>query len=219
VVKVDNANTGTSNTAQTVFNQQLGAGHVISCVEIEPGNENHMLITISNFDVTSVYERSNAIAAIPTWTAVEGNLPDIPVRWTIFNPNNSDQAFLATDLGVWSTTNLNGGSTDWGPTNTGLSNTRIDMIKFRPSDNQMVVATHGRGLLTSDDLGSIGGSPNNLTFSNQTISGIQSARQSITLTNTTVANNTTVNAPNVTVQPTFTVNALTNFQIESDGCN
>jgi len=219
IVKVDNANTGTSKTAQSVFNLQLGPGHVISCVEIQPGNENHMLVTISNFGVTSVYESFNANTANPTWTAVEGNLPDIPVRWAMFNPNNPDQAFLATDLGVWSTTNLNGGSTDWGPTNNGLSNTRIDMIKYRPSDNQMVVATHGRGLFTSNDLGSNGGCPNNLTFSNETISGVKSASQSITLTNTTVANNTTVSAPNVTVQPTFTVNAQSSFQIESDGCN
>ena len=219
VVKVDNAQSGTSKTGQVIFNQLLGPGHVISCVEIERGNENHILITISNFGVTSVYESINASTTSPTWTAVEGNLPDMPVRWAMFNPNNNDQAFLATDLGIWSTTNLNGVSTDWGPTNTGLSNTRIDMIKYRPSDKQMVVATHGRGLFTSDDLGSNSGCPNNLTFSNQTISGTQSASQSITLTNSTVSNNATINAPSVTVQPTFTVHLQATLQIETDGCN
>ena len=38
-----------------------------------------------------------------------------------FNPNDSDQALLATELGVWSTDNLDGGSTVWGASNTGFA--------------------------------------------------------------------------------------------------
>jgi hypothetical protein len=59
---------------------------------------------------------------------------------------------LATELGVWSTDNLNGGTTNWGPTNTGLANVKVNMIKVRRSDNRFVAATHGRGLFTSNSM-------------------------------------------------------------------
>ena len=219
VYRVNNAHTGSSRTAQKVFDLNLGIGHNISCVEIQPGNENHMLVTLSNFGVISVYESFNANTSNPTWRAVEGNLPDMPIRWAMFNPNNSDQAFLATEMGVWSTTNLNGNNTDWGPTNVGLSNTRIDMIKFRSSDNQMIAATHGRGLFTSDDLGNTGGCPNNLAFSNQNVSNTQRANQTITLTNTTISSSATLGAPNIDINPQFTVNNNATLQIENEGCN
>jgi hypothetical protein len=108
-----------------------------------------MLITYSNYGATSVFETYTANATIPTWTAVEGNLPDMPVRWAMFDPRNPDWALLATELGVWSTADLNGSSTDWQPTNTGLANVRVDMLQYRASDRTIAAATHGRGLFTA----------------------------------------------------------------------
>ena len=153
-----------------LFDEAESIGIYVSCIEIEEGNEDHMLITLSNYGTTSIYESTNATAGSPLWTAVEGDLPDMPVRWASFNPTNTDQAFIATELGVWSTTNLNGTSTQWMPTNTGLANTRIDMIKFRSSDNQMIVATHGRGVFTSADINNCDDQLLTLTsFTNNTV--------------------------------------------------
>ena len=143
VVYVDNANTGTGKTG-TIF--RTGSGSV-SCVEIEDGDEDHALVTYSNYGQTSIYETTNGGSS---WTAVEGNLPDMPVRWALFNPNDADQAILATEVGVWSTDNLNGGSTVWGASNSGLANTRVDMLKLRASDDVVIAATHGRGLFSTD---------------------------------------------------------------------
>jgi len=70
----------------------------------------------------------------------------MPIRWAMFSPLGGDSALLATELGVWSTTNLNGSSTNWQPSNTGLANVRTDMLQFRSSDSTVLVATHGRGL-------------------------------------------------------------------------
>jgi len=145
VVKVDNANTGNSLTGTVI---KTGTGSV-SCIAIDPASEDHILVTYSNFGVTSIYESLNATQASPTWTAVEGNLPDMPVRWAMFDPRNSDWALIATDLGVWSTDNINGGSTDWDPTNSGLANVRVDMLQYRAGDRTIAAATHGRGLFTA----------------------------------------------------------------------
>jgi hypothetical protein len=67
----------------------------------------------------------------------------------MFDPRNSDWAIIATELGVWSTDNINGGSTDWDPTNSGLANVRVDMLQYRASDRTIAAATHGRGLFTA----------------------------------------------------------------------
>jgi hypothetical protein len=52
-------------------------------------------------------------------------------------------------MGVWATTQTNGGSTTWTPQNTGMPNVRVDMLKLRTSDNTVAAATHGRGLWTT----------------------------------------------------------------------
>ena len=141
IVYVDGANTASGTVAGTIV--RMGTGSV-SGIAIEPGNEAHMLVTYSNYDVQNVLETTDGGA---TWTNVEGNLPNMPVRWVVFNPNNYHQAFIATELGVWSTDNLNGTSTEWNPTNGGLANVRVDMLKI--VGNQMAAATHGRGLFTA----------------------------------------------------------------------
>lgn len=144
VFRVDNAHTG----APTATNISTGLpGGYPACVEVETGNDNHLLVTYSSYGVNSVWESTNGGTS---WTSVEGNLPDMPIRWALFNPTNSDQVIVATELGVWSTDNLNGGATVWGATNTGFANVRVDMLQLRTSDNYVIAATHGRGLFGSD---------------------------------------------------------------------
>ena len=60
---------------------------------------------------------------------------------------------LATEVGIWSTDNINVAAPDWQPTVAGLANVRSDMIQYRDSDQLVLVATHGRGLFTSDVFG------------------------------------------------------------------
>lgn len=147
VVMVDNANTGTSVTGTVI--KPAVAGSVVSCVAVDPANENHLLVTVSNYGVAHVYESIDALGGSPTWTVVDGNLPDMPVRWAMFDPRNADWAILATELGVWSTDNLNGGATDWDPTNNGLANVRVDMLQYRSADRTIMASTHGRGVFTA----------------------------------------------------------------------
>jgi hypothetical protein len=141
IVRVDNANTATP--AATLINFFSGMSGYISCIDVEPGNDNHILVTFSNYGVNSIWETTNGGT---NWLSVEGNLPDMPVRWIIFNPNNNNQALIATELGVWSTNALDGSSTVWGASNNGLANVRVDMLQSRASDKLVIAATHGRGL-------------------------------------------------------------------------
>lgn len=148
IVRVDNANTA-SPTATHINASTTMPGSYLSNIDVQVGNDSSIILCYSNYGVSSVWLTRNAGT---TWTAVEGNLPDMPIRWVIFNPNNPNQALAATELGVWSTDLLNGTATDWQPTNSGLANVRCDMIQVRASDKTMIVATHGRGLYSSNSL-------------------------------------------------------------------
>jgi len=118
----------------------------ISCVEIG-ASEDELLVTFSNYGVTSVWYTNDGGA---NWENKEGSLPDMPVRWALFNPNNRSEVILATELGVWRTTNIGSTSPTWTASNSGLANVRVDMLQTRTSDNEVIAATHGRGVFSSN---------------------------------------------------------------------
>ncbi|GAB3726103.1 hypothetical protein GCM10027594_07760 [Hymenobacter agri] len=149
VLLIDSAHT----TTPVVRGLRTGtAGTSVSCIAIDPTNEKHILVTYSNYGIVSVYETRDADSLNPTWTNVEGGLPDMPVRWALFDPKNTARAMLATEMGVYSTEQLNGSSTVWAPASSGVINVRVDMLRYRPGDQVVAAATHGRGLFTTDVL-------------------------------------------------------------------
>lgn len=143
VVKVDNIHTGSSKQGTIVLNGTVGS---VSCIAIDTQDEEHMLVTYSNYGIESIKETRNGGQS---WMDVEGNLPDIPVRWLVFDPEDANKALIATELGVWRTEKLEGNSTQWFNEDNALSNVRIDQLIFRENDNYLAAATHGRGLFTS----------------------------------------------------------------------
>ncbi len=110
------------------------------------GSEDTLLATFSNYGVASVWVTTdNGV----TWKSKEGNLPDMPVRWSILLPQNANRALLATEIGVWATDDLSSTPVVWVPANNGLANVRVDMLRLRRSDNTVLAATHGRGLFSA----------------------------------------------------------------------
>jgi hypothetical protein len=108
-----------------------------------------ILVTLSNYGVNSVWLTNNGGI---TWENKEGDLPDIPIRWGIFNPKNDRSVLLGTELGVLLTDDISSTSVKWKSGNEKLANTRVDMLQYRSSDNQIAAATHGRGLFTTNSL-------------------------------------------------------------------
>lgn len=141
--KITNANANASSTS--IGGNQFPTGY-ISGIDLG-ASEQEILVTFSNYGVTSVWYTSNGGT---TWTSKEGNLPDMPVRWCLFNPLNTDQVLLATEVGVWATTNINAANVVWTPSGNGLANVRVNMLQYRESDHEVLAVTYGRGLFTSD---------------------------------------------------------------------
>ena len=140
VFKITNA----QSSSPTVTQLGTTLGGSISCIEIG-ASENELLVTLSNYGIISVYYSDNGGN---TFTNKEGNLPDMPVRWALFNPQNRNEVILATELGVWYTASLNLTTPNWVASNAGLATTRVDMLQYRSSDNLVIAATHGRGLFS-----------------------------------------------------------------------
>jgi len=117
----------------------------VSCIAIGASDDT-LLVTFSNYGVNSVWQTTDGGLS---WVSKEGNLPDMPIRWAIYHPDNNQQALLATETGVWSSSNLNAGAPWWVPMNTGMANVRVDMLQLRESDNTVLASTHGRGMFTT----------------------------------------------------------------------
>ena len=131
---------GNTNSVNEIGSELFPTGNISS---IDIGySEDQILITFSNYGVSSIWFTDNGGN---TWTEKEGNLPDMPIRWALFNPNDNNFVLIATEIGVWETSNLLNNNTSWLPSNS-LGNVRVDMLSIRESDNMVLAATHGRGL-------------------------------------------------------------------------
>ncbi len=149
VYRVAGANAG-NWVATQIGGGALAAGTVSS---IDVGaTDGRVLVTISNYGVNSVFETTNAAAnGAAVWTNKDNaTLPDMPIRWGLYNRDNFNQVLLATEAGIYSTDDLNAANPTWGPSSTGLANVRCDMLKYRAADKVVVVGTHGRGIYTTD---------------------------------------------------------------------
>ncbi|MEM8523196.1 MAG: T9SS type A sorting domain-containing protein [Bacteroidota bacterium] len=147
VYQVDNAHRGRIVSAKRLGAPGVGA---VSSININPNNPNHILISYSNYGLrNNVYESKNGGNS---FVGIEGNLPDMPVRSVLINPENPQQAVIATEAGVWFTDKMDGENTIWLPPaiDRGTPIVRTDMLQYRASDKQILAATHGRGMFVSD---------------------------------------------------------------------
>jgi photosystem II stability/assembly factor-like uncharacterized protein len=145
IVYIDAANTAPSGTSGTnISSASFTSGATVSCINFGT-TENNMIVSFSNYGVAQVWVSTNGGTS---WTNIDGNLPDMPVRWCMFVPgSNNTKALLATEAGVYLTQQINGASTAWIPSST-FPLVRTDMLQYRPSDGLIAAATHGRGLWT-----------------------------------------------------------------------
>ena len=114
----------------------------LSCLNFGQ-SEDTILATFTNFGVPSVWQTYNGGFS---WQNIEGNLPDMPIRWGLYHPQDSKKVMVATEIGVWTTNDASLDNVLWEP-ETGMPNVRVDMVKIRPQDNLVLAATHGRGLI------------------------------------------------------------------------
>jgi photosystem II stability/assembly factor-like uncharacterized protein len=84
-----------------------------------------------------------------TTTSIVSNLPKGEVARTIAeDPKNPDLLYLGTETGLWVSHNRGG---QWTRLKANLPTTPIYEIKIHPRDNDLILATHARGIWILDD--------------------------------------------------------------------
>lgn len=145
VYKITNAH---ANPQTTEITSDSFPTAYVSCIAVG-SSEDIILVAFSNYGVESLWL---TIDGGQNWHSVEGDLPDIPVRWALFHPENDNQVMLATELGIWTTNMLNSPQVSWVQDAEGMANVRVDMLTLRSADNTVLASTHGRGFYTTEFL-------------------------------------------------------------------
>jgi len=81
------------------------------------------------------------------WTDISANLPDGPVNVIREHHINPDVLFIGTEFQVWVS---NSGGETWTSMKLDMPTSPVHDIKIQERDNDLVVATHGRGIYVTD---------------------------------------------------------------------
>lgn len=142
-------------------------------IAVNPNNDNEILVVISNYGITSgnnlnnvtnIWWTNNAKSSSPTWMQAEGNLAGttnsgyisarscmIVVKKDATN-NPVTEYYVGTAAGLFGienlgTTLLASGTPAWQRESPSVLNFAvITSLAYRPSDNVMLVGTHGNGM-------------------------------------------------------------------------
>ncbi|MEM7104053.1 MAG: FlgD immunoglobulin-like domain containing protein [Bacteroidota bacterium] len=108
----------------------------------DPNNPNRVYAvrnsTFANNDHIKVSEDNGT-----TWTDITNDFPDIKVNDVAVSPINEDHIYLATDLGVYLSTNR---GHNWCAFNNNLPRIYVMDVDFYPLDSTIRIATFGRGV-------------------------------------------------------------------------
>ncbi len=155
--RLDGANAGNPVPVDIWSGKGFPAGAYASSIALDPADADRVLLALSNYRVQSLFFTPDGGAS---WSHVGGNLEEFPdgsgdgpsIRWAeIASVSGSPIYFVATSIGVFSTSNLDGDATQWvleGASEIG--NVIVDMIDTRSSDKLVVAATHGGGVFSAN---------------------------------------------------------------------
>ena len=144
--------------------------NVITDISVDPTDADKVCVTTAGTSGNHVFFSTDATSSNPSFIAVDGNLPDMPVFGSVLERDPStDVIIIGTEYGVFTTDNPVGTSTTWTPCNNeigpipvfdvqqqwrdweeGFDSTR----RFRRVENPGAIyaCTHGRGVWRADNL-------------------------------------------------------------------
>ncbi|MDQ3108604.1 MAG: T9SS type A sorting domain-containing protein [Bacteroidota bacterium] len=156
VYRVDNANTGTPVPVD-ISGSAFPASGFVSSVSTDPNDGNHILVTFSNYSIYSLFYSPDGGT---TWQKVAGNLEQNSngggngpsIRWASFLPVSDGMVYIvSTSIGIFAADTLTGLTTVWVRQGSStIGNQVCDMTDVRVSDGLVVVATHAKGIFSTN---------------------------------------------------------------------
>ena len=135
-----------ANTSNPTFTDISGSNFLGSVSDVEFGlSEQEIYVTMHNYGVENIWYTNDGGN---TWSAKEGNLPDIPIKAILPNPLLPGEVIIGTELGVFATSDFNSANPTWQPLRNGMTNVRVVDLDLRTVDNTILATTHGRGMFT-----------------------------------------------------------------------
>ena len=136
-----------ADTTPTWTNIETDNVIVGSISDLEFGaDENEIFVTVHNYGVENIWYTNDGGT---TWTAKEGDLPDLPVKTILQSPLNPEEVIIGTELGVWYTQDFSSASPSWFSAFNGMSSAKVLDIDLR-DDNKVFAATYGRGVFSGE---------------------------------------------------------------------
>jgi hypothetical protein len=174
--------------------------HDISSIYIDSHDTtgNTVYVTVEGFartgeNVRVVYRSTDGGAH---WASIDSGLPFIPVSSVAVDPQDANTVYLATDIGVYFTTQIrtcaSAASFCWSVFGSGLPEAPVVQLIAPPASSPaqvLLAATYGRGIWQTGlwtggtGLTTAAVNPASLTFASQ-VFGTASTAQTVTLTNT-----------------------------------
>jgi subtilisin-like proprotein convertase family protein len=219
-----------------------GANGYISDIAVNPNDDKEIVVTLSNYNVSSIYHTTDATAGTVIWTQIEGAatgaVAKASIRSAMITTAGASIVYLVgTSTGLYCATILNGISTSWeqvSPSEIAFA-LCVDM-RLRTADNKIGLATHGNGMyILSPEVSNSNCDITAISAGNQSVcdSGTNTFTQVVTVTfnDAPASGNLVVNGQNFalgTSPQTVTliglpangqaINTVASFSIEST-CN
>lgn len=130
---------------------QVAPGAYLHNISVNPDDADELLAVFSNYNIPGLF---HSLDAGRSWQEVEGNLqgdseiPGPSLLWSAILPGDGPtRYFIATSIGLYSSSDLDGSATVWLQQGAETIGSSIVMsVTSRPSDGWVAAATHGRGI-------------------------------------------------------------------------
>ncbi|MFZ4520771.1 MAG: T9SS type A sorting domain-containing protein [Bacteroidales bacterium] len=138
----------------TVFATTPFTNRQVTSISINPNNSGLVMVTLGNYgNQDYVYYTQGGNDATPVFSSIQGNLPQVPVYSGLIEMTGNNNALIGTDLGVYTTTNLNSGAPQWAADMQNIGNVPVTDIRQQVIHDYHVLnygviylASYGRGL-------------------------------------------------------------------------
>ncbi|MBM2814031.1 MAG: hypothetical protein HW421_793 [Ignavibacteria bacterium] len=155
--RIDSANVGNPIPKSIWESKGLPPDSYVSSIAIDSENADNVLVAFANYNIMSLFYTSNGGTS---WTSVSGNLEEFPDgsgngpacrTVAILHSGEGIIYLVGTSIGLFSTSELNGMSTEWSLEGADkIGNNIVNMIDVRDSDGMVAVATCGHGVFSGN---------------------------------------------------------------------
>ena len=140
---------GAAGTFASVTSAPLPGRHATSVV-VHPTNPSIVYVGFSGFDDGTPAAPGHVFKTLDagaTWTNITANLPDVPVNAVALRPDQPNEVYVGTDVGVF--ISLDGGGV-WARMNNVLPNAGVSALAVNATTNLLAAATYGRSVWVTD---------------------------------------------------------------------